>query len=122
MDTIESTVRAYFRAFQASDSSTLANLFTDDGVIAPLGMSTINGQAAIKEAFDRFFDAVGMSCDELTVDRVKKIGDVAIVETHTIERVTNRATSTTETASYRELFCLLQHDGDWRIASYMFNQ
>jgi len=118
---VESTIRAYFEAFEASDSTALANLFTDDGVIAPLDMATISGQAAIKETFDGFFGAVSVRCEELTFDRIVERGDTAFVETHSTERVVNRETSAAETARFRELFCLQRGDGGWRVASYMFN-
>jgi uncharacterized protein (TIGR02246 family) len=114
-------VGPYFDAFQDGDASAVADLFTSSGVIAPLGMGTIHGRPAIKETFDGFFGTFRTACEQLVVDRIVRTGDAAFVETHSVEHVTNGATGQRETAHYRELFCLVSDDGDWRIASYMFN-
>ncbi len=119
---IEDAVTAYFKTFEGGDATALAALFTDDAVIAPVGTDTIRGRAAIEDTFKAFFSAISMTSEDLSIDRVHQLGDAAFVETHSTETINNHQTGTTESVRYRELFCLERANGDWRIASYMFNQ
>lgn len=114
-------VTAYMKAFEAADAPGLAGLFAEDGAIMAPPMPTIRGRAAIESTLAAVFGAIGVRVDEVNVERVRELGDMAFVEARSRELVTNLAEGTCETHDYRELFCLERHDGDWTIASYMFN-
>lgn len=114
-------VIAYMKAFEAGDALGVAGLFAEDGAIMAPPMQTIRGRAAIETTLAAVFGAIGVQVDEVNVERVRELGDLAFVEASSRELVTNLAEGTTETHDYRELFCLERHGSDWKIASYMFN-
>ncbi len=91
-------------------------------MLTPVGMDTVRGRAASEDSFKAVFDTMQMTCDELRIERVHQVGDAAFVETQSIETLANAESGSTDTGRYRELFCLERANGDWRIASYMFNQ
>jgi len=122
MRTIEDTVRAYFDAFEENNVDRLVGGFADDGVIMADGMGSLRGRSAIRAAFEGIFNAIGMECKDLVFDRVEDKGSWAIVESRSIEAVTNRSDNTVTEGQYRELFVLERAGDDWTITNYMFNR
>ena len=114
-------VIAYMKAFEAGDAPGVAGLFAEDGAIMAPPMPTIRGRAAIETTLSAVFGAISVKVDQVDIERVRELGEMAFVEARSRELVTNLAEGTTETHDYRELFCLEHHSGDWTIASYIFN-
>src|SRR5262249_36052464 len=121
MRSIEDTIQAYFKAFEAADVAAVVDVYADDAAIAPMGMDTIRGSAAIEAAYGAIFGMVSKQCLSLNFDRIEESGNLAFAETHGSETLTNRADNTSATYDGRSLFCLRKTGEDWHIVSYIFN-
>lgn len=122
MGSAEDTVKAYMKAFEAGDAREVAGLFSHDGAVLAPPMPTIRGRADIETTLAGVFGAIVVQVEEMTVDRVHETGSAAFVEAHSRERVTDRASGTSDVHHYRELFCMERDGDDWTIVSYMFNE
>lgn len=120
--TIEGTVRAYFTAWEDADPAAAAALFTADARIMPDEMPTIAGPAAMQAVVERFLQAFRMVPEQLDLDRTETRDGYAVVESRSVERLTNLADGSTTTIRPRELFVLVGTAEGWRIKEYMFNR
>jgi uncharacterized protein (TIGR02246 family) len=120
-DAIQTTVRAYFESFNASDVEGILATLAADGSIMADGMATVTGPEQIREVFEGAFGVMRYRFD-FAIDRILVEGTMATVQAHANGTVTTLGTgSTTAAPQHRELFVLRKRDGAWLITDYMFN-
>jgi uncharacterized protein (TIGR02246 family) len=121
MDSVESTVRAYFEALNRSDIDGVVSVFAEDGSLMSDERETVTGHAQLRRTFEGFFKIFSFQ-RELHVDHIREGAEMAAVLTHTTGTRTMLATNSTMTGISRELFILRKTGTGWRITDYMFNR
>jgi uncharacterized protein (TIGR02246 family) len=119
--TLESTVRAYFDAFNGSNLEELLAVFTPDAVVMADEMPTVIGRDQIRDIYAGAFAGVCFKF-KCGIDHVTADGDIGVVRTHATGTMTIlAANNTVEAPEHRELFILRRVNGQWLISDYMFN-
>lgn len=121
MESVESTVRAYFEALNRSDVDGVVALFAEEGSLLPDESPTATGREQLRRAYERTFQAISLQ-RELHIDQIREGSDVAVARTHTTGTLTFLAANNTITMGSRELFVLRRTGTDWQINDYMFNR
>ncbi len=120
-DEIRDLLKSYERALNTSDAALAVTCYTSDGVFMPTTLPTAAG-AALREAYDRTFDAIGLHVT-FTIDELVVASDtVAYALTRSNGVQTTRATGVESAESNREVFIFGRENGAWKIARYLFNQ
>lgn len=122
MDSVESTVRAYFEALGRSDVEGIINLFAENGTLIGDEVETLAGHPQFRAALPGMFQAMNVHVDEVHFDQVREEGDHAVALTHTTDKITMLANNNVMQVAFRELFVLRKGGDGWRITDYMFNR
>lgn len=118
---VEKLVQEYFNALNASDAGKVVSLFTEDGVLLPSAAPTAEGTEQLKGNYQYVFD-------NFTFDLKVTIGAVTAQKNYAFVRSTSKGTLGIKAngqkveADFRELFVLHKVKGNWKIATYMYNQ
>jgi len=118
---VEKLVQEYFNALNASDAGKVVSLFTEDGVLLPSAAPTAEGTEQLKGNYQYVFD-------NFTFDLKVAIGAVTAQKNYAFVRSTSKGTLGIKAngqkveADFRELFVLHKVKGNWKIATYMYNQ
>ena len=118
---VETLIRTYFDALNASDANKVASLFTADGVLLATGAPTAEGNAQVKGTFEYVFA-------NFQYNLQVTIGEVIVADKYAFVRSTSKgsyivkANGQKADDEYRELFVLEKVKGDWKIARYMYNR
>lgn len=113
---VETVVKEYFKALNASDADKIVSLFTADGEVLPPQAPTAKGSSQILGTYQYVFGVLKLDL-KVSIDKVSVFKNTAIV-TSTSEGTANGA----EVAGgYRETFILRKDNGIWKIARYMYN-
>lgn len=121
MNSAESTVQAYFDAFNRSDVESIVRLFTEDGTVMADGTPTATGHDQIRSTYKGAFESICVHF-VCVIEKVVEEGTMAIVRAHATGTITMLSTNNTNTApQHRELFVLRQADAGWKITDYIFN-
>ena len=111
----------FIAAYNAGDASTLATLFTEDGVVMPPNSSAANGKEAVESFyqvhFEQFTGTLTVSSEEHEV-----AGDWAFERGSYTVTLTPKAsgTPTDDEGKYLLIF-RRQPDASWRIARHIWN-
>ncbi len=111
----------FIAAYSAGDASTLATLFTEDGVVMPPNSSAANGKEAVQSFyqvhFEQFTGTLAVSSEEH-----EAAGDWAFERGSYTVTLTAKASGTPKDDEGK---CLLisrrQPDASWRIARHIWN-
>ena len=118
---IETMLADYEQALNASDVEAVLRLYADDGVFMPSGAPTASGTTKLKAAYSHVFTTIKLDI-RFTIDEVVVDGDFAFARTVSRGKVTILADEITVPEENRELFVFRKHEGEWRIARYIFNK
>ena len=118
---VETLVRTYFDALNASDVNKVASLFTADGVLLATGAPTASGNDQVKGTFQYVFDNFKYNL-QVTIGDVTVAGKYAFVSSTSKGTYVVKASGQTAPDEYRELFVIEKVKGDWKIARYMYNR
>lgn len=118
---VETLIRSYFDALNASDVNKVASLFTADGVLLATGAPTASGIDQVKGTFQYVFDNFKYDL-KVTIGDVTVAGKYAFVSSTSKGSYVVKANGETAPDEYRELFVIEKVKGDWKIARYMYNR
>ena len=118
---IETTLKRYETALNASDTEAVVALYAEDGVFMPTAAPTAAGSQQLRAAYDHVFGIIKLDI-AFTIDEISVHGDVAIARTISKGKVTVLAKGLTAPEENRELFVLKRVGGRWKISRYMFNK
>lgn len=120
-DEIRGLLERYGRALNTGDTDLVMSCYAADAIFMPPTLPTVRGPQ-LRDWYDKFFASTGMNV-EFAIDEVVVGGDsaaYALTRSHGIQ--TSLATRATQAESNREVFILVQEQGAWKIARYLFNK
>lgn len=118
---IETLLRAYESALNASDTKAVLELYAEDGVFMPSEAPTSIGKAAVEEAYNYVFSQIKLNIDFI-FDEIEIHDDFAFARTVSKGTTDVLAAGITVPEENRELFVLKKENGEWKIARYIFNK
>ena len=118
---VETLLRAYERALNASDTKAVLELYAEDGVFMPSEAPTSIGIAAVEGAYNYVFSQIKLNI-EFTFDEIEIHDDFAFARTVSKGTTDVLAAGITVPEENRELFVLKKENGKWKIARYIFNK
>lgn len=120
---IAQTLSRYESALNASDTATIVDLYTQDGIqMAPDAPAAV-GSSAVRFAYENTFKAIELRL-HFIVDELKLLSDTtALLRTHSIGTLKfNGQEQEAGPAAFKELFFLQkQTDGQWKFSHYSFS-
>ena len=117
---IATLLDTYERSLTTADAELAASLYAPEGIFMPLFLPTAEGReilASYRQIFAAIKLEIAFQVDDLSID-----GDTAHALTRSEGHVTLLESGTRAPESNRELFVFERHEGDWKIARYMFNK
>jgi uncharacterized protein (TIGR02246 family) len=126
MKEIESAVAAvlarYEDALNASDTSAVMPLYTEDGVFMAQNNQSAVGTTAVRQAYDAVFKAITLNVKFKIAEIVAISPDWAFARTYSAGTTVINATGATVAEGNQELFIFKKGaDGAWKIARYCFS-
>ena len=118
---IEKLLFSYRDALNESDTGKVLQLYMANGVFMPSNAPTAVGQEQVKGAYDFVFKNIHLKI-EFFIDEIEVHDDIAFARTTSKGTTLIHATGQTVPEENRELFVLQKDNGQWKIASYMFNK
>jgi uncharacterized protein (TIGR02246 family) len=124
MNTSEEAVAAVLAAYQdalnRSDTETVVNLYTTDGVFMAQHSPSDIGTDALRKAYHRVFDAITLKV-KFEIAEIRQVApDWAFARTNSAGTVEIKATGQGGPEANQELFVFEKIDGVWKIARYCF--
>ena len=119
---IETVLKTYGRALNASNTNGIVALYTSDAVFMPQHSPSQVGKKAIRVAYQHVFKAIRFDI-AFNVIEIKQLSDNwAFARTTSNGTVKIISTGNTGPEANQELFLLRKgEDGKWRIARYIFS-
>ena len=118
---IEQLLISYRDALNASDISRVLLLYTKDGVFMPANAPTAKGQEQMKGSYEFVFKTIQLNI-KFFIEEIVVSGDYAYAITNSKGTALIHANGQTVSEENRELFVFQKDNGQWKIASYMFNK
>jgi len=117
----ESLLHAYGDALNAASVPHVLALYTPDGVFMPIGAPSTSGPEQVRQSYEGIFQNIRLHI-QLHILEIVVSGDYAFASTTSAGTTLIHATGQTVPEENRELFVLQRHEGQWKIARYMFNK
>ena len=117
----EDVVHAYFEAFNRADVDDILATFAADATVLADGVPTASNGPALRATYDGFFAAFTVT-ENVTIDRVERGVDLAVVRAHSSGTITTKSTGQSAALALRELFALRSTAEGWRISEYAFTR
>ena len=119
---IESVLKTYETALNASDIDTVMTVFAADGVFMAPNAASMIGADSIRAAYAGIFQTIGFDT-ELQIEEIEQVAtNWAFVRTSSVGFVTVRAIGERVPDANHELFVFQKgNDGKWKIARYCFS-
>lgn len=118
---IESVLRAYERALNASDTGAVMALYADDGVFMPMYYPSAVGAKQVRAAYDAVFATIKLDVKFHFEEVVPVSENWAFARTNSAGTVKVLANDKGSPEHNQELFVLQRVNGDWKIARYAFS-
>jgi len=118
---IETTLRAYEAALNASDVAAVLPLYSGDGVFMPPFNPSAIGIAAVEAAYRQVFEAIRLQVVFHIAEIVLLNPDWAFARTNSTGTCLVHATGARTQEANQELFVLNKAGGTWKIARYSFS-
>jgi uncharacterized protein (TIGR02246 family) len=118
---IETLLHAYGDALNEARAAQVLALYTPDGVFMPASAPSANGLAQVEQSYAGIFRNIKLHI-QLRILEIVVSGDYAFASTTSAGTTLVHATGQTVPEENRELFVLQRHQGQWKIARYMFNK
>ena len=118
---IETLLKSYEKALNASNTESILKLYAEDGVFMPSEAPTSIGKTAVEAAYNFVFSQIKLSI-EFSIDAIEIHGDVAFARTISRGTVDILAAEISAPEENRELFVFKKVNGNWKIYQYIFNK
>jgi uncharacterized protein (TIGR02246 family) len=119
---IRRVMSSYEEALNASKTTAVLPLYTEDGVFMPPYSPSAVGKAAVRKAYDAVFDAITLNVRFTIAELVLMSPEWAFVRTNSAGTNKINRTSAVSPEGNQELFIFNKGaDGEWRIARYSFS-
>jgi ketosteroid isomerase-like protein len=118
---IETQIHKYIEVISRSETVSLLQLFTKDGVVMAPDAPTMEGADQLQAFFDYGFKSIKLS-PKILIDEIVVTDEYAFARCHSDVQVTLLETNASHLEANRELFVFKKHGGVWKIARYMFNK
>ena len=117
-----SVLEAYSAALNASDTSAVMPLYTEDGVFMPPYSPSAIGREAVRTAYDSVFAVIKLSVKFTVAEVVEMCPGWVFARTNSAGSTVTLATGTKRAEANQELFVFhRESDGRFRIARYSFS-
>lgn len=118
---IEKVIDTYKKALNTSDVKLAHSLYTDDGVLMPYNGPTAAGSEGLLKSYEYVFSQIKLSL-EFEIKEISVSDNLAFAITNSKGTLTFVASGDSIPEKNRELFTFKKINGEWKIASYMFNK
>jgi uncharacterized protein (TIGR02246 family) len=119
---VAEVLAAYNAALNASDTSAVMPLYTDDGVFMPPYSQSAVGREAVRKAYDDVFAAIRLTVKFNVAEIVEMTPNWVFARTNSAGTTLTHATGKTSAEGNQELFIFRKdRDGKFRIARYSFS-
>ena len=118
---IETVFKSYQDALNASDANKVVELFTSNGVLKANAAPTAEGSAAVKGTYEYVFANYSYTL-QFSIIEIVTDGNTAFARSTSKGSFVIKASGQTVPDENRELFVYEKVDGQWKIASYMYNK
>ena len=119
---VASLLEAYSAALNASDTSAVMPLYTEDGVFMPPYSPSAIGREAVRTAYDSVFAVIKLSVKFTVAEVVEMCPDWVFARTNSAGSTVSLAAGTKSAEANQELFVFhRESDGRFRIARYSFS-
>ena len=118
-EAIAALLSTYADRRNAGDVEGMVELFTSGASVMVPGAPTFTGRKALLAAYDGFRATPGLEC-AYEIDEILANNELASARTHSSGSYYDHDRGEALPARWREVFVFQRHDGDWKIALYMF--
>ncbi len=118
---IESVLKTYETALNASDVDTVLELYADGGVFMPEFAPSAVGKEAVRASYAFVFNTIRLNIT-FQIDEIEVHDGIAFARTVSRGEQTLLAENLTTAEENRELFIFENSGGAWKIARYIFNK
>jgi uncharacterized protein (TIGR02246 family) len=111
----------YAKALNDSDTDAVMELYSADGVFMPQHFPSSVGATAVRQAYERVFQAIQLTV-EFHIEEIQSVSpDWAFARTNSAGTVFVHSTGESSAEANQELFVLHKVEGKWKIARYCFS-
>lgn len=118
---IETALKRYQAALNASDADQVLPLYDEDGVFMQPYTPSVIGKAAIRKTYEADFEAFTLAVTFHPIEVVIMASDWAFARTSSVGTQTIHATGAKDAEANQELFIFHKRSGVWLIACYAFS-
>jgi uncharacterized protein (TIGR02246 family) len=116
---VESLLKAYEAALNASDTAAVMELYGASPIFMPQNAPAMVGRDAVRKAYDQVFKTIELNV-RFTIHEVETIGDTAWGRTTSAGTTRILAAGKVVNGSNNELYVFRREDGGWRMHRYLF--
>jgi len=116
---VESLLKAYETALNASDAEAVMALYGADPIFMPQNAPAMVGRDAVRRAYDQVFSTIKLTV-QFKIHEVEVLGDTAWGRTTSAGTTKILATGKVVSESNNELYVFKREDGSWRAHRYLF--
>ena len=117
--TIESVLKAYEAALNASDADAVMRLYGAEPVFMPQHVPALVGRDAVRAGYDHVFAAIKLAVT-FEIHEIEAGPDRGWARTSSAGTQTVLATGETSREGNNELFVFHHEEGEWKIHRYLF--
>ena len=119
-DAVDCTLKAYFKALNASDAEACVSLYAKDGVTMAQNFQTQKGVDDILVWYKKTFEAITLSVSVDVKEIIIASDNYAFARTASEGTQKVKQTGETTKESNQELFVLEKVGNEWKIGRYCF--
>jgi uncharacterized protein (TIGR02246 family) len=116
---VESLLKAYNAALNASDTDAVMTLYGVDPIFMPQNAPAMVGRDAVRKAYEHVFETIKLTV-RFTIHEVEVLGDTAWGRTTSAGKTKILATGKVVDESNNELYVFKREDGGWKMHRYLF--
>ena len=116
---VESLLKAYETALNASDTDAVMMLYGANPIFMPQNAPAMVGRDAVRTAYDQVFKTIKLIV-RFTILEVEVLGDTAWGRTTSAGKTRTVATGKVVDESNNELYIFKREDGGWKMHRYLF--
>jgi uncharacterized protein (TIGR02246 family) len=116
---IESLMKSYETALNASDASAVIALYSSSPVFTPPGAPALVGRDAVRKGYEMVFSIIKLNI-RFTIHDVETFGDTAWARTSSAGRTKLLKKGGDVQEGNNELYIFKRENGDWKIHRYCF--
>jgi uncharacterized protein (TIGR02246 family) len=116
---VESLLKAYNAALNASDTDAVMELYGADPIFMPQNAPAMVGRDAVRKAYDQVFKNIKLTV-RFAILEVEVLGDTAWGRTTSAGKTKILATGKVVDESNNELYVFKREGGGWKMHRYLF--